>query len=159
MATGHWITAKGAQFLMQGGWDDAVGTNIRMGLLAGSQPAGLDTLVEVSNVNFVADLLTTGTGLATECTATGYARQNMTRVNATEDDTNDRSNLDASDVAFGALGGATNNLIVGTFTYDEGSATDATRAVLSVDWWTTGVNTNGGTFTVSIADHYRAVPV
>lgn len=144
---------------MQGGWDDASASNIKMGLLQSPQPAGLDTLAEVSNVNFVADLVTTGTGLATECTATGYGRQSMTRTNATEDDTNDRSNLDASDVSFGALGGAVNNTIVGTFTYDEGSGTDATRPVISVDWWATGVPTNGGTFTVTIADHYRAVPV
>lgn len=52
-----------------------------------------------------------------------------------------------------------NNTIVGTFTYDEGAGSDATRLVISVDWWATGVPTNGGTFTVTIADHYRAVPV
>jgi len=156
MATGHWITAKGAQFLMQGGWDDVAASNIKMGLLQSPQPAALDTLVENSNINFITDLISTG---AVECTATGYARTSMTRVNATEDDTNDRSNLDASDVSFGALGGAVNNTIVGTFTYDEGAGTDGTRLVISIDWWATGVPTNGGTFTVTIADHYRAVPV
>jgi hypothetical protein len=153
MATGHWITAKGAQFLMQGGWDDVAGTNIKMGLLVGSQPATLDTLAEVSNLDFVSSLL----ALATECSVGGYARQNLTRSNATEDDTNDRSNLDAADVAFGAL--AAGQTLFGSFTYDEGGGTDASRTLISVDWWTASVPTNGGTITVTIADHYRAVPV
>jgi hypothetical protein len=155
MATGHWITAKGAQFLMQGGWDDVAGTNIKQGLLAGSQPASLDTLAEVSNLDFVSSLL----ALATECTATGYARQTLTRSAATEDDTNDRSNLDASDVAYGNLGGATNNTLVGTFTYDEGGGTDATRTLISVEWWPSTLTTNGGPITVPVADYYRGVPV
>jgi len=155
MATGHWITAKGALFLMQGGWDDVSATNIKIGLLQSPQPATLDTLAEVSNLDFVSSLL----ALATEATATGYARQTLTRTNWTEDDTNDRANADASDVAFGALGGAVNNTIVGTFTFDEGGGTDASRTLISVDWYTTGVATNGGTYTTTIADAYRAVPV
>jgi hypothetical protein len=154
MATGHWITTKGAQYLMQGGWDDATAGNIKIGLLVGTQPTALDTLAEVANLDFVAGLLSAG---AQECTAIGYARQALTRTPASEDDVNDRSNLDAADVAFGAL--AAGQSVIGTFTYDEGGGTDATRPLLSVDWWPTAVPLNGGTFTVLIADHYRAVPV
>lgn len=153
MATGHWITTKGAQFLMQGGWDDVAGTNIKVGLLKTSQPATLDTLAEVANLDFVSGLL----ALATEATAAGYARQSLTRSNWTEDDANDRSAADASDVAFGAI--AAGDTLVGAFIYDEGGGTDATRLLISVDWWASTVPTNGGTITYQIADLYRATPV
>jgi hypothetical protein len=79
----------------------------------------------------------------------------MSRTNAAEDDTNDRVNLDAADVSFGAL--ATGQTIIGAFIYDATTDTnDTTRLLISVDWFAAGVPTNGGTITYAIADLYRA---
>lgn len=153
MATGHWITNRGKTLLLAGQWDDAGASAIKMGLLVGTQPTAADTQVEVADLNTVNDLLVTAG--ATECSAGGYARQALTRTNAAEDDTNDRVNLDASDVAFGAL--AAGQTIIGAFFYDATTDTnDTTRLLLSVDWFTTGVPTNGSTITYPIADLYRA---
>jgi hypothetical protein len=153
MATGHWLTNRGKLLLLQGAWDDDAATLIRVGLLVGTQPVAADTAAEVADLNTVNDLLVTAG--ATECSAGGYARQNLTRSNATEDDANDRVNIDASDVAFGAL--ATGQTIIGAFFYDATTDTnDTTRQLMSVDWFTTGVPTNGGTITYPIADLYRA---
>jgi len=152
MATGHWLTNKGKLLLAQGAWDDDASTLIRMGLLVGSQPAAADTQAEVADLNTVNDLLVKAT--ATECSVGGYARQNLTRSASAEDDTNDRVNQDASDVAFGAL--TTGQTIIGAFFYDATTDTnDTTRLLLSVDWFAAGVPTNGGTFTYNIADLYR----
>lgn len=153
MATGHWFTNRGKLLAMQGHWDDAGATVVRIGLLVGSQPAAVDTAAEVADLNTVNDLLVTAA--ATECTAGGYARQNLSRTNASEDDANDRVNMDASDVAFGAL--ATGQTIIGAFFYDATTDTnDTTRLLISVDWFAAGVPTNGGTITYAIADLYRA---
>lgn len=126
---------------------------IRVGLLVGTQPAAADTAVEVADLNTVNDLLVTAG--ATECTVGGYARQNLARSLAAEDDVNDRVNIDAADVAFGAL--ATGQTIIGAFFYDATTDTnDTTRLLLSVDWFAAGVPTNGGAITYPIADLYRA---
>lgn len=153
MATGHWFTNRGKLLVVQGAWDDDAATLIRIGLLVGSQPAAADTAAEVADLNTVNDLLVTAA--ATECTAGGYARQNLSRSVAAEDDTNDRVNIDAADVPFGAL--ATGQTIIGAFFYDATTDTnDTTRLLLSVDWFAAGVPTNGGTITYPIADLYRA---
>jgi hypothetical protein len=153
VATGHWFTNRGKQLLLQGAWDDNAATLIRVGLLVGTQPAAADTAVEVADLNTVNDLLVTAG--ATECTVGGYARQNLSRTNAAEDDANDRVNIDASDVSFGAL--ATGQTIIGAFVYDASTDTnDTTRLLISVDWFTAGVPTNGGTINYGIADLYRA---
>lgn len=153
MATGHMMTNRGKLLLLQGAWDDDAATLIRVGLIVGTQPTAADTAAEVADLNTVNDLLVTAG--ATECTAGGYARQNLSRTNAAEDDANDRVNLDAADVAFGAL--ATGQTIIGAFLYDATTDTnDTTRLLISVDWFAAGVPTNGGTITYAIADLYRA---
>jgi len=149
MATGHWLTNRGKKNLLLGR-----GSGFNIGLLVGTQPAGLDTQDEVDALNTVAELLTTGTGLATECTAAGYARQALASFAATEDDANNRVNIDWADVAFGTL--ATGQTIIGAFIYDDTVDTnDGTRELVSVDWFAAGVPTNGGTVTFAIADAYR----
>lgn len=149
MATGHWITNRGKKNLLLGR-----GSGFKIGLLVGTQPAALDTQDEVDALNIVSELLTTGTGLATECTAGGYARQTLASFTALEDDTNNRVNIDWDNVAFGAL--ATGQTIIGAFIYDATTDTnDGTRELVSVDWFASGVPTNGGTFTYAIADAYR----
>jgi hypothetical protein len=153
MATGHWFTTRGKLLMLQGVWADAGGTAIRMGYLKDSQPAGLDTQAENENLDTVAGLL----AIATEANFTNYARQNLTRSGPTEDDTNDRVNMDISDVTIAFAGGATNNDLYGAFFYDATTDTDdTTRILLSVDWFATPIATNGGNFTYAVTDLYRA---
>lgn len=152
MATGHWLTNRGKKNLLLGR-----GTNFKIGLLVGTQPAAADTQLEVFQFNTVQDLLVTAG--ATECSAGGYARQTLTSFTATENDdgvtlANNYIKIDWADVAFGAL--ATGQTIIGAFIYDPTTDTnDTTRELISVDWFTAGVPTNGGTFTYAIADAYR----
>lgn len=153
MATGHWVTNRGKASLLLGR-----GTGYKIGLLVGTQPAAADTQLEVSQFNTVADLLVTAG--ATECTVSGYARQTMGTVTKTENDdavtlANNYVKIDWPDVAFGSL--STGQTIIGAFIYDATTDTnDTTRELVSVDWFATGVPTNGGTFTYAIADLYRA---
>lgn len=154
MATGHMLTNRGKLSLLQGKWDTVGASLIRVGLVK-VQPAGADTAAEVADLNTVNDLLVTAG--ATECDFTNYVRKNLSRTNASEDDTNDRVNMDASDVVWTAAGGATNNTIYGAFIYDATTDTsDTTRILLSVDWFATPLPTNGGDFTYAITDLYRA---
>lgn len=159
MAVGHWVTNRGKLLLAQGVWDDGAGTVIRSGLLVGTQPAGLDTEAEVQDISTVAALLTTGTGLATECTLAGYARQNLTRTAVAQDDTNNWADADASDISYGAL--PAGQTLIGQFFYDATTDTnDGTRQLISVEWFAnlpTGYPTNGGVFSTPIADIYRFV--
>jgi hypothetical protein len=152
MATGHWFTTRGKLLIVEGVWADAGASAIRMGYLQSSQPASLDTQAEVENLNTVADLL----ALATEATFTNYARQNLTRVAAEEDDTNDRIDMDISDVTIASAGGGTNNTLYGAFFYDATTdTTDTTRILLSVDWFASTITTNGGNLTYSVTDYAR----
>ena len=154
MATGHFLTNRGKLLLMQGIWDDAAASIIKMGLVK-VQGAAADTAVEVADFNTVTDLVVTAG--STKCDFTNYVDKALVRSNAAEDDTNDRVNLDAGDIVWTAAGGATNNTIVGAYFYDATTDTnDTTRLLLSVDWFASGVTTNGGDFTYGIADLYRA---
>ena len=154
MATGHMLTNRGKLLLMQGIWDDAAASIIKMGLVK-VQGAAADTAVEVADFNTVTDLVVTAG--CTKCDFTNYVDKALVRSAAAEDDTNDRVNLDAGDIVWTAAGGATNNTIVGAYFYDATTDTnDTTRLLLSVDWFASGVTTNGGDFTYAIADLYRA---
>lgn len=144
MATGHMLTNRGKLLLLQGAWDDVAATIIRVGLCK-VQGAAADTAVEVADLNTVNDLLVTTA--STECDFTNYARKNLARTNFAEDDTNDRVQAVASLITWTAAGGATNNTIVGAFFYDATTDTnDTTRLLISVDWFATGVPTNGGDY-------------
>jgi hypothetical protein len=151
MATGHMFTNRGKLKIVQGDWDDAAGTEFRMAYLT-TQAASMDTAVEVADLNFLNEVIPT----STEATFTNYARATLTRSNASEDDANDRVNLDASDVVIANAGGATNNTLVGAAHYEEAGGTDATRVLISIDWFATSQATNGGTLTYAITDLYRA---
>jgi hypothetical protein len=143
MATGHFMTNRGKLLLMQGAWDDASATVIRMGLCK-VQAAAHDTAVEVADLNTVADLVAGG---STECDFTNYVRKNLSRTNWAEDDTNDRVQAVASLVTWSSAGGAANNTIVGAFFYDATTDTnDTTRLLLSVDWYASSITTNGGDY-------------
>ena len=148
----HFLTNRGKLRLIQGVWNDTAGTDIGIGLLMGAvAPAGLDTEAEIQDLNFVSELLAV-TGVD-EPTDGSYARVSIiTRSAATEDDTNNRVNMDASDVSFGALD---NSDIYAAFYFAEG-VFDAARDLLSVDLFATPVTANGGGFTYVITDTYRA---
>jgi hypothetical protein len=155
MATGHMLTNRGRLLLVQGAWDDVAATIIRVGLVK-VQPAAADTQAEIDDMNTVAELITTAG--ATECDFTNYARKNLSRTNWTEDDTNNRAQAVAAALTWTAAGGASNNTVLGAFFYDATTDTnDTTRLLLSVDWFATGVATNGGDWTYDpSAGLYRA---
>ena len=154
MATGNFLTNRGKLLLMQGIWDDAGASAIKIGFVK-LQPTGADTATEVADLNTVESLIVTAG--ATECDFTNYARASLTRTPASEDDTNDRVNLDASDVVIASAGGTTNNTIYGAFYYDATTDTnDTTRLLIGIDWFASPLTTNGGTFTYAIADFIRA---
>jgi hypothetical protein len=153
MATGHWLTNRGKLLLTQGNWDDIAATLVRCALVK-VQGATADTQAEVADLNTMNDLIVTAG--CTECDFTNYARKNLTRTNAAEDDANDRVGLDAADIVWTAAGGATNNTILGAAFYDASTDTnDTTRLLISVDWFAAGLPTNGGDVTYAIADLYR----
>ena len=154
MATGAWITNRGKLLLMQGAWDDLGASVLKVGLCK-VQGATADTEAEVQDLNTVEDLITTAG--CTECDFTNYARKALVRSAASEDDTNNRVNMDAGDLTWTSAGGATNNDIYGLFTYDSTTDTsDTTRLLVSVDWFASPVATNGGDFTYAISDLFRA---
>lgn len=154
MATGHMLTNRGRLLLMQGLWDDGTASIIKMGLVK-VQGAAADTQLEVSDLNTVNDLVVT-TG-STKCDFTNYVDKALVRTAASEDDANDRVNMDAGDIVWTAAGGASNNTIVGAYFYDATTDTnDTTRLLISVDWFASSLTTNGGDVTYAIADLYRA---
>lgn len=153
MATGHMLTNRGKLRLMQGDWDDGTATDFRFAYVV-NEHVSMDTAVEVADLNFLNEAV--GAALSVEATFTNYARQTLTRSVATEDDTNDRVNMDAADNTIASAGGATNNTLVGACHYEEGGGTDATRPLISIDWFASSLTTNGGNLTYAIADLYRA---
>ena len=154
MATGHWITNRGKLLLLQGAWDDLGASTIKMGLVK-VQGAAADTAAEVAEFDTVNDLVVTAG--CTKCDFTNYVDKALTRGTVTEDETNNWADMDASDVVWTAAGGASNNTIVGAYFYDATTDTnDTTRLLISVDFFASGITTNGGDFTYAIADLYRA---
>jgi hypothetical protein len=153
MATGHWVTNKGKLYIASGNFVDASGT-WRMGLIKDAQPAAYDTQAEVQQLNFVSDLLSSGTGTAVEATFSGYVRKTLASLTLEEDDTNNRINFKATSVTWTAAGSG--NTLYGAFIYDTsvGSA-DTSYPLISVDWFITPVATNGGDVTYTITDLYR----
>jgi hypothetical protein len=153
----QYLTNRGKLLLMQGDWDDAAAGDYSLGLLVaaspGTVPATIDTQAEINPLNFVSDL--TALAGVTEASWGGYARTALTRTAATEDDGNNRVNMDASDVVFA------NAAVVSTLTHCYGGfifktgASDAARALMSVATWT-AVPLNGSSLTITIADVVRA---
>lgn len=149
----HYPTNRGLLRLVQGKWDDTGATTIKAGLLNFSATPAALTKAAIADVNFVSDLLAL-TGVV-EMTASGYVRQTITRTAASEDDTNDRVNLDASDVTFPSVATGQNAGAAFYFIETASSPTDANREVLSVDIFTSTTPTNGSQLVVPIADLYR----
>jgi hypothetical protein len=159
----HYLTNRGKLILLQGGWDDAAATAIKLGLLNGSAvPAAIDTEAEIQALNTVAELLAlTGVDEPTQAwyTSTGSnGRVDLTRTNAAEDDTNNRVNLDAADVTYtGATAGGGETHVCGGFWYDATTDTnDTTRLLMGVFTFATPIALNGSDITFTIADLVRA---
>lgn len=127
--------------------DYLAGLDLRMGLLK-----TLAGHTNVPAVNFVADMeshadfaeLTTGE-------VASYARQALGSMASTEDDGNNRANVDSANVSFGNL--ETGGTIVGAFIYRH-VTNDADSPVLCI-YDLTSTPTNGGPVTVTVADFVR----
>lgn len=150
----NWLTNIGKQKLMQGQWDDAGASAIKFGFVVGASiPTGADTEAEIQDIDTVTAFLAL-TGV-TEGTGALATRQSLTRTNATEDDTNNRSNLDAANVTVTSV--AAGQTVQGIFYYDATTDTnDTTRILIGVAWHASGVPTNGSDFTETINDLIRA---
>ena len=153
----HWLSNRGKLLLLQGQWDDAGASVIRVGLIVGSSvPAAMDTEAEIQDLNTVGELLAL-TGVD-EPTGGWYARQNFSRTNSAEDDTNNRVNLAVATVTWASAavnGGETH--ICGGFSYDATTDTnDTTRLLLSVFTLTTPVALNGSDLAINAMDWIRA---
>ena len=121
-------------------------TDLRMGLL--------ETLAAHTNVpdlNFVADM-ESHADFAELTGVTSYARVALAGEAATENDTDNRADIDADNVAFGAL--EAGGTIVGAFIYHHVGADDAANPVLGI-YDLTSTPTNGSTVTVTVADFLR----
>lgn len=90
------------KFNLAGGSEDWVNGDYRVLLLTGA------VTIDATAHNFVADLLAANT----EASDASYARQSLASKTNTEDDTNDRANLDAATVDFGALDNETPTAMV-----------------------------------------------
>lgn len=90
----------------------------------------------------------------TELTATSYARQSVGTVTFTQDDTNDRVNIDSPDVSYGAVGDAGGgDTVVAVVEFLDG-ANDGVRFPLAYHE-PTAQALNGGTLTVQVSDFIR----
>jgi hypothetical protein len=159
MAVGHFMTNKGKLRLIQGAWNTGGIYDFRIGLIQSAQPANFDTAAEIADLNTVYDLLVTG-GVV-EATFSNYARKNLQRTAASEDDANDVANLTAANVVWAAAGvdyvsTPVQNTLYGAFIYDAATDTDdTTRLLISIDWFYASVATVGSDLTYSISSLYR----
>jgi hypothetical protein len=158
----HWLTNRGKLLLLQGQWDDAGATAIKIGLINGSSvPAAMDTEAEVQDLNTVSELLAlTGVDEPTQSwyTSSGTSgRVNLSRTNAAEDDTNNRVGLDTANVTYtAATAGGGETHVCAAFWYDATTDTnDGTRLLMGVITFTP-VALNGSDLQLTITDLVRA---
>jgi hypothetical protein len=106
------------------------------------------------DLDSVTELLAVG-GVV-ECDFTGYVRKTLTSVTATQDDVNNRANIDAVNVTWDPAGGATNNTPVAAVIYHDVDGTDANSRLISYHDTNFGTTaTNGSPYTVNVADFLR----
>lgn len=90
-----------------------------------------------------------------EIVATGYtsgwggAGRKTVTVTVTEQDANDRAVIIFGDLTWTALGGATNDTVVGAILIKEGGANDTTSRLIAY-WDLVDTATNGGDFTLTM---------
>jgi hypothetical protein len=106
------------------------------------------------DIDTVAALISAG---GVRCDFTNYTDKTLASLTSTEDDTNDRANVDAASVTWTAAGGATNNTPVAAVIYNATTDTNDTTRIL-IGYYDTNfgsVATNGGDYTVNINDFLR----
>jgi hypothetical protein len=155
----HYLTNRGKLLLVQGAWDDNAAGTIRVGLLSGASVPAAITQANVNTLNTITDLK--GLSGVSEIASAWYTGQgtsgrlSLSRSNASEDDTNNRVNLDAADLTWNSATAGDN--ICGGFVYDATTdTTDTTRQLMSVIVFASVIPTNGSNLTMAIADLYRA---
>lgn len=108
-------------------------------MLVTAAPANAAT---AADYNFVSDVS------GVEATATNYARKTLTLSTPVEDDTNDWATIGATDPStWTALGGATNNTIVGGWIFRQ-ITNDADSPLWVYLGLTSSLTTNGGDVTI-----------
>jgi hypothetical protein len=122
-------------------------TDLRLGLLK----TCANVATSAPDINFITDMEAHAD--FAEITVSGYARQALTSEAATEDDANDRANIDSDNVTFSAL--ATGETVVGAFLFIH-TGSDATASVIAI-YDLTSTPTNGGDITITISDFLRLV--
>jgi len=138
-------TNKGKYLFATGGIVPGT-TDLRLGLLK-----TLAAHTNVPDVNFITDMEAHAD--FAEVTVSGYSRQALTSEAATEDDTNDRANIDSDNATFASL--ATGETVVGAFLFVH-TGSDATASVIAI-YDLTSTPTNGGDITIAITDFLRLV--
>lgn len=109
-----------------------------LGNVTGLINVDLNTVADVDGLNAGA------TNLHTERVA-------LTSETSTQDDTNNRANVDSADIVFAPAAGVT---ALGAVIYDEGSATDATRNLVWGMTFAAGQPVDGG-LTLTVTDFLR----
>lgn len=131
------ITNRGKHLALNGGW---AALDLRMCVFTGTQTGANDP-----DLNFVSDLdAVSGISIHSERIA-------LASESYTEDDANNRENADAGNVTFAAAPGVTAQ---GVAIYDEGSASDATRAIIAI-YTTNFPQPMDGGLVVNISDFAR----
>jgi hypothetical protein len=138
------VTNKAKYLLATGGLVLDGTDDIRMGLLKTLAGHG-----NVPDINFVADMEAHAD--FAELTVAGYGRIALTGKSVTEDDTDDRAEVDSDNVAFGAL--AAGETIVGAFIYKH-VTNDSDSPVIAI-YDLPSTPTNGGTVTVNVNEYLR----
>lgn len=119
-------------------------------LLLKVAPAGCSN----PDIDTVTALLAVST--AAECDFTNYVRKTLGSAAVTEDDTNNRADVDYANVTWGAAGGASNNTPAAMVVYEDVDGTDANSRLVSYHDTGFGVTaTNGGDWTAVIAPLLR----
>jgi hypothetical protein len=132
-----WWTNKGKADLAK---TDPTAATLRI-LLVNTAPA---SQAAAADLNFVADVV------AGELSGTGYARQTLAGVTVTEDDTNDRAILDATDPA--TYAGINAGTIAGAWIYRRVGGADSDAVDVLWCWIDTpDLVTNGGDVNVAFA--------
>lgn len=151
MANTHWLTNRGKYLTVTGAVNGAA--DIYLGLLSGATvPITIDSEAEIQDLNFVSELLALAG--VDEPVGGWYARQVCAAITSTEDDTNNRVNMDTGDEVFTAATLGDN--ICGFFFAKEGG-TDAQDQLVSVGTFGPVIPTNGSDLTAVITDLIRAV--
>lgn len=93
----------------------------------------------------------------TEADATAYVRKTITDPTRTIDDTNDRIDIDVSDIVWTALGNGTNNTLTDLlFCYDSDTTGGGDTNIVPCTQHDFGLTTQGTDVTAQVANFFRA---